>query len=64
MATASDRAGIAGANQSLSTYLEVLNVRKIAFGEWVEVNYPEMTHMDECDWDDQYEAWLELDSGF
>lgn len=52
---------IPGENQSLETYKEVLTARTEAFIQYMKAEWPQLTHMDECDWDDQYESWLDVD---
>lgn len=55
---------IDGINQDLGTYLRVRKIRDEAFAKdmaaMIEAD-SSLTHMDECDWDEQFEAWLSLD---
>lgn len=58
---ASCTAHIDSKSQDLAIYIEVLHERTLAFQKFMEENCPELTTLDEIDWDEQYQSWLELD---
>lgn len=60
--TATERAGLSSENITIDQYNESLEARRIAFVQYIKDEYPDLGTMDECDWDDQYENWMGLDS--